>query len=411
MLVGSALAGLGAYVFQVVGTRSLGDEAYAPIGVLWTIQYLSLTVALVSVEAYLTRTITVQGHRPPAVRRALVFLGGWVLGVASLIGIGTWMWREALFHGAGADLPAVAAATVFGYGMLVIIRGQLAGRDRFRAYGIATGAESLLRLAAVLPVALIISTTRSVAWTLPVGTFAVAAWWLLVGRKGGREADPAREPDARTPASIPGASTGRYLLATTTANAASQTLLAAGPLVLIPLGAGAAEISVFFVTITAARVPLVFAFGGVLSRVLPALTRAAQAGEFTRLQRLALTIYGAALLIAAVGAAPGAWIGPQVVALFFGAAFSPPGWFVALTVVGVTLATAALGLNQILIAMGAELRLVAPWLLGVAVGGAAVVLLEGSATLRVASGFTLGQAFALTGLLVALVTARTRRAA
>ena len=410
VLVGSGLAGVGAYIFQVIGTRALGDEAYAPIGVLWTVQYLALTVALVSVEAYLTRTITVSASDDARVRRAVLTLSGWVGAVAVLVGAGTWIWRGPLFQDAGDDLALVAALTVLGYGLLVLVRGHLAGMGRFQAYGAVTGAESMLRVAAALPVALFVSTTRSLAWTLPLGTFAVAAWWLAAGRRTQRTRDRRRDRDLAhvATAALPGRSTGSYLAATTTANAASQTLLAGGPLVLVPLGAGPAEISVFFITITAARVPLVFAFGGVLSRVLPALTRAAQAGQLRRLRRLAVGIAGAALAVAVAGAGAGAWIGPEVVAFFFGAAFTPAGWFVALTVAGITLATASLGLNQILIAMGAELRLVAPWLAGLAAGGATVLAVGGAPTLRVAAAFLVGEVIALGGLLAALLSARRR---
>jgi O-antigen/teichoic acid export membrane protein len=410
VLVGSALSGAGAYVFQVIGTRALGDEAYAPISVLWTIQYLSLTVALVSVEAYLTRTITVHPDDPQTLRRAVARLSLWIGGVAALVGAGAWVWQEPLFHSAGSDLPLVAVAVVLGYGSLVLIRGQLAGAGRFGSYGFVTGFESLVRVLVALPVGLMLATTRSLAWTLPLGTFAVLLWWLLSARRRRASADRWSDPQTRT-AGVPlGHSTGRYLLATTTANAASQSLLAAGPLVLVPLGAGPAEISVFFITITAARVPLVFAFGGVLSRVLPSLTRSAQAGEGRRLRRLAVIICASALMIASVGAAAGAWIGPQVVALFFGAPFTPPGWFVALTVAGVTLATAALGLNQILIAMGAELRLVVPWLTGLSAGAVGVLLTQGSPTFRVAAAFVLGEVVALAGLLAALLSVRRNAA-
>ena len=407
VLIGSGLSGLGAYAFQVLGTRSLGDEAYAPIGVLWTIQYLSLTVVLVSVEAYVTRMITLQPDAPGAMRRAVLTLGGWIVAVAALVGAGAWWWREPLFHGAGDDLAILASVIVLSYGVFVLARGQLAGTGRFGAYGAVTGAESMLRFFAALPVAALVSTTRAVAWTLPVGVLAATLWWLAWGRST-RPSRPRHrdEPSPVEASPLPKSPTGRYLVATTVSYGASQTLLAAGPLVLIPLGAGPAEISVFFITITAARVPLVFAFGGLLSRVLPPLTRAARAGQVPKLRRVALAIATAAAATAAAGAGAGAWIGPEVIALFFGAAFTPPGWFVALTVAGVTLATAALGLGQILIAMHRELRLVAPWLAGLAAGAAAVVLLGGDPTLRVASGFVIGEALALAGLLAAVLTVR-----
>src|SRR5690606_25534967 len=38
--LGSTVGGAAAFLFQIVGTRVLGPVAYAPISVLWTLQYL-----------------------------------------------------------------------------------------------------------------------------------------------------------------------------------------------------------------------------------------------------------------------------------------------------------------------------------------------------------------------------------
>jgi hypothetical protein len=73
---------------------------------------------------------------------------------------------------------------------------------------------------------------------------------------------------------------------------------------------------------------------------------------------------------------------------------------------GVVTATAALGLNQMLIAMGAEIRMVGPWALALLAGATTVVLLGGEPTLRVVAGFVTGELIALAGLLVAVLTAK-----
>lgn len=404
VLVGSLASGVGAYVFQVVGTRALGEESYAPIGVLWTIQYLALTVALVGVEAYVARTATLHENDSEAVRRAIRTLLPWIAGVSVSLGLGTWVWREALFHHDAATLPLVVALTVLSYGMFVVIRGQLAGLYRFRQYGLVTATESLTRLGAAVLAALLWSTTISLAWTLPLGPFVVTVWWLAVRRRYiGRSANSVQAPD---PSPVIGSSASRYLLATTVANGVSQILLAGGPLILIPLGAVPADISVFFITITAARVPLVFVFGGLFSRILPPLTRVALAGQYARLYRLSIFTTLSAFTLAAVGAAAGAALGPQVVALFFGAAFRPEGWLVAITVAGVVVATAALGLNQVLIAMGAEARMLLPWGSALLAGGLTVAMTGNEPMFRVISGFAVGEVVALTALLAAVLTAR-----
>jgi O-antigen/teichoic acid export membrane protein len=405
VVAGSLAAGLGAYAFQVIGTRALGEQAYAPIGVLWTIQYLTLTVVIASAEAYLIRTITLHQDDAGAARRAVVSLIAWLAAVAVGIATASYVWREQLFDGAGRDLWLAAGLTVLSYGLFAIVRGRLAGASRFDAYGLVTGMESLARVAMAVPVVLLAPTTRALAWTLPIGPLSVGVWWLLVGRRLHAAAPRhSAEPIAGFAAAPATANSARrYLAATTVANAAAQTLLASGPLVLIPLGADRADISVFFITITAARIPLVFAFGGLLSRILPPLTRAAAAGQLQRLRRFSVGLSAGAVAVATVAAVTGAVVGPRLIVAFFGAAFEPTGRFVALTAAGMVGATAALFLNQLLIAMQAETRLVGPWLLAVAAGAAPVALGSGSPSLRVITGFVVGEAVALAGLLATVL--------
>ena len=393
VLAGSAVGGAAAYGFQILGTRALGEVAYAPIGVLWTIQYLALAVGLYSVEAYVTRQETVAGHRGDVV------LAGWVALLASAVGVGTWFARDALFHGAEGSFPFVAALTVAAFGGFVVVRGALAGRYRFGWYGAATGAESAGRLFVAAVVVLAAPRAELVGATLPVGALLVGAWWLVHGRGLARARPPADAANGED------GSAATFLGATTVANVCSQVLLAAGPLVVIALGAGPALTSVVFVTTTAARAPLVFAFGGLLARILPPLVRAARAGQTARLRRLGMRIgIGAAALGVLAGAAGGT-LGPPLVAAFFGAEFRPGATFAGLTGAGVAVATAALGLNQLLIAMGVERRLVLPWLAALAAGAATLVAVDADPAVRVGAATVVGQSVAVLGLVVALARA------
>lgn len=398
VVLGSLVSGVGAYLFQILGTRSLGEEAYAPISVLWTMQYLILSIALISVEANLTRAVTLADGAPGTLARHTRAVTGWIVVTAALVGAVGYLYRGPLFGGQG-EMAAVAALIVISYGTFVTLRGWLAGVGRFRSYGIVTGGESIARLLATIVIVAVAATPTSLAWIMPLGPLVVFAWWLRERRKP--------HVDEPAPASPPPveASTNRFLAATTLANASSQILLAAGPLVLIPLGAGAGEVSVFFVTVTAARAPLAFALGGVLSRVLPPLTRMARRGEWPGLRRIALGLGAGTIALAAVGAAVTWWVGPTVIALFFGPTFRPDGWFVAVAAATVLLACGALLLNQLLIGMQAESRLVAPWLVGLAVGAGLVALLSGTPTFRVAVAFMVGELVALFALLAAVMSA------
>ncbi|HEY8340599.1 MAG TPA: hypothetical protein VIK95_12060 [Egibacteraceae bacterium] len=405
VVVGSVVTGLAVYVFQALGTHALGDEGYAPIGVLWTIQYLVMTVALLPVETYLGRLHASSGGDPRALPRAVARFSAWIGGVAVLLGAAAWVFRGPLFGGAG-DMALLVAVIVVSYGMLTVIRGHLVGRERFVAYAVVTGLESVVRIVVALPLVVVAPSTRGLAWTLPVGALGVAAWWLLSGAR--RSAGVSAAAGAPPAGAELGASAGRYLLATTAANAAAQTLLAAGPLVLIALGASAAEVSVFFVVATAARVPLVFAFGGLLSRVLPPLTALAR-DDRRRMRSLVVAIGAATPPASVVAGLAGALVGPAAVALLFGAVFRPDPWLAATVTAGVVLATGAQVVTQCLIAMGAETRLVLPWTLALVAGAAAVVALPGGALPRTAVAVVVGETAAVAGLVAAALRAGVQR--
>ena len=46
IVLGSLVAGVGAYVYQFLGGRSLGEEAFAPIGALLTAHFLAFVIIL-----------------------------------------------------------------------------------------------------------------------------------------------------------------------------------------------------------------------------------------------------------------------------------------------------------------------------------------------------------------------------
>jgi len=400
VLFGSLASGLGAYAFQVLGVRALGEEAYAPISILWTFQYLVSTIALYSAEAYVTRTVTLAGGDTAVLRGPVRVIGAWIATLSLLVAALSLVFRETLFGG-DAQLAVVAGLLVAAYGAFFVIKGRMAGTNRFRSYGAATALESLGRILIAVPVLAVAATTDALAWVMPIGPALVAAWWAV---DRGRAEHPGVVDLDVEPVLSESDGTGRFLVATTIANACSQTLLAAGPLVLLPLGASAAEVSVFFVTITAARIPLVFAFGGLLSRLLPPLTRMARAGQVAKLRRITLLVAVGFVTLGVVGAVAGGLIGPQLVAIFFGEGARPDATFVALAALGVLLATGATLLNQVLIARGAESRLVAPWLAALTVAAITVLLVDGTATFRVAAAFAVGEAVALTGVLLVALT-------
>lgn len=401
LLIGSLVGGVAAYLFQVVGARALGEEAYAPIGTLWTIQYLFWSVFLYAMETYVNREV-VLGRLGATMRvGAILRMAVWLGAVALALTATTWVLRDALFYGVD-DLAVVAGLIVVSYGAFAVVRGRFAGAGRFKVYGLVTAAESVIRLALAVAVVLVAATTRALAWSMPLGALTAAGLWFLVRHRGGPDVDQPSEEPPRT---------GRFLVLTTVTNAGVQVLLAGAPLVVVALGAGPSEVSVVFVTVTAARVPVVLALGGMLSRMLPTFVRILDERGDAAGAGLADRIALATVALGGLAAAAGGLAGAPLIALFFGGGFAPPWWFAAATGGGVVLATGGMLLNQLLVARGLEHRLPVPWYAGLAAGAIAVVVTGGDAILRVGTGFIVGEVAAIAALTVAARLPRTRREA
>lgn len=421
--IGSAVNGVAAFGFQLVGTRALGPQAYAPIGVLWTLQYLWIAVAVTAVEAYVTRMTTVSGAGSAELTRFLRLFARWLLATGAATAVVGWLLRDVLFDGIDA-LAIALGLVVIGYGWYAVVRGRTAGGEVYRAYGLATAAESVLRFVAAVAVLAVSATTGALAWVFPFGPLVVVAWAgrqrgrdHLMAASGGaaRDVAPVGAPSEPAPttghpieaaADVDGARTRqgrRFLAATSTANASVQFLLAGGPLVLIPLGADAVAISIFFTTITAARVPMTFALNGGLSRLLPPLTRLSQADDTVGLRRTSVWLLAGIVVATGVAAGGAAILGPQVIAWLFGEDFRPGRGFVVLIVVGTVLAVGGLLLDQVYIATRREHRLPAVWVAAVVVAGLLVLVLPGTPTMRVATGFTAATALAVMALTIPLL--------
>ena len=228
---------------------------------------------------------------------------------------------------------------------------------------------------------------------MPFGALGAAGLWLTLKRRP-------REPRAaRAVASSP-RRPARFLVLTTGANGILQLLLAGGPLVLVFLGAPPEDVSILFVTLAAARTPLLFFFSGLLSRLLPTFLRLAGSEEGRALTRtsswIALGTGGVALL----GGLAAAAIGSPLLGALFGRSFAPEWWVAAGVTTGVLLATGSMVLNQLLIAQGSEDRSLIAW--GVALAASAVTLMStgGTPTTRVVIAFVVGEAVAIVGLAV-----------
>ncbi|MFQ5948038.1 MAG: lipopolysaccharide biosynthesis protein [Acidimicrobiia bacterium] len=386
MVVGTLVAGIGAYLFQLVGGRVLGPTEFAPVTVLWTLQFLVYTIVLIPIEQITIRRLALGTPvaTPWRLFAAVVVAtaGGTVLFTAATLD---------RFFAEDRIYLVISGALMLGYGAYALARGYLAGQLRYREYGLSTLAESALRLAVAVLVLIAGAGAIGLGWSLvlaPLGVFLFR---------------PFREVRSGAVARARGA--GAFLGAFIVANAASQTILAAGPLVVGALGAAQAEVSVFFLTFLLFRAPLTLSYS-LIARVLPPFTSFVARGELSRIHTWAWRLGAAGLVLAVAGWAVGYLLGPGVVELLLGSEFRPTASLAAVAASGMTLATISLYAQQILIALGQAGRLAAAWIAGLTTAAAVLTLAAGSPSMRVGIGFLVGEAVAFVGLIGAVLGRR-----
>ncbi|MDH3605861.1 MAG: hypothetical protein OER12_02580 [Acidimicrobiia bacterium] len=384
MVTGSVVAAIGAYLFLQGGARLLGADRFGAISALWTIQFLIMAVALVPIEQ-LTIRLRAQQSRS-SVEQATTA----VVALAALAAGGyAWVNVDALF--AGQEIFVVLAVlSVVTMGIFAFGRGELAGRLRYRDYGLVTGGQSLLRLAAGLGLIALTDSAVGGGWAMVLTPLLVVAWW------------PGRQPEDGLPQPTAAAA---FLTGVLVANAAAQIILVAGPLAVERLGGSAAEVSVLFVTLTLFRAPLAIA-NNLLARLLPPFSALAATGKTATLGRWALWLPLAGGLLALAAIFLGGWLGPGVTSGLFGSEFRPSAETAALVAGGSVLATVAAFANQILVALGATWRLAAAWIFGLIVAAVVMAVVTGDPAHRVAAGFLAGEVGALVAVAAAARTWR-----
>lgn len=378
MVIGTLVAGVGNYAYQLLGGRALGPDAFAPVGTLLTIHFLAFIVVLLPVEQLVIRALTIRGGLTRASSRTILLT---VVATAVTAGGVAWIGRDRFFSGDGR-YAAVAAFVVLTHALFVRGRGALAGHRRFRAYGEASGGASILRLLIAAGVVIARPDPLGVALALAIGPLVVLAW-----------------PSSLSIPRIPDQATAptRFLATFIMAAAASQVLLLAGPLAAGALGASAAVISIVFVTFTLARAPLTFGYN-LIARVLPPFTLLAEQGDDAELNRWAARLAAGGVLLAVPAGLAGWWLGPPIVAALFGEGFRPDPLFAALAAAGVSIAGASLFLGQVLVARGDTARLAVAWLVGVAGAGVGAILGRSDVTHRIGWAFLTGEISAIVAM-------------
>ncbi len=397
MLLGTVAAIVGSYVFILVGARSLGEDVFALVVVMWTLLFLGLTVFLIPVEQLIIRKLTLGGGEASALRDSWKVIGSVVAGATLLAVVFAVAARGSLLDDDLAFVP-VAALMFPLHALLLIGRAFLAGRGRFAAYGAAVALDAFGKAGGAVLVALAGWGPVALAWALILSPLLV----LIV--RPFREVSGAESVETIAP--MLERSDRRFMAGFLLATAASQTVLAAGPLVVGALGASSAAISVFFTTTTLFRGPMSASYN-LLARVLPGLTRSAAAGDHDAVNRLARNVAVAGVLAAGLVGVAAAVAGPPVVQLVYGSGYRPTATLAALAAAGVIVGIVGLGITQVLVGRGETDRMAVAWLVAVAAAALAIIVVRSDPTIRVVAGFLTGEVVALAGLTVsALVKPR-----
>jgi O-antigen/teichoic acid export membrane protein len=391
MLIGTLAAAVGSYVFQIVGVRALGEDAFAPVAVVWTLVFLGITVFLIPVEQLIIRRLTLAGGRTDSLRGSWRVIGLAIAGSTALAVLFSVVALDGQLAGDAGFVP-VAALMYPTHAVLLIARGFLAGHGRFVAYGVAVTLDAVGKAGGAIVVGVLGWGPVALAWALIVSPVLVL---LLRPFRPGPAADDVSDL-------ILPRSDRRFMTGYVVATAASQTVLAAGPLVVGALGASGAAVSVFFVTTTLFRGPMSASYN-LLARILPGLTVRAAAGDHESVNRLVRITAAAGLVSSVVVGFAAAALGPAVVAFLYGPGSRPSTALAGLAAAGVIAGIVGLGTTQVLVGRGATDRMAAVWLVAVAAAAITIVVASGEPGVRVAAGFFVGEVVALLGLTLAAV--------
>ena len=252
MVVGAVAGGLAAYLFHALGGRSLGADAYAPIGVMWTTAFISVAVLYLPLEQWVTREVT-EGRSPLLGGRKLLLV---VMGVAMVsTALATGWTLSSLTRQAGTHAIQMMVL-MLGYGWFWVGKGMLQGEGRYSRVGWMLCAEGLVRLS----VQWVVLTTGGGA--VGLGWAMAAAPWVVVLFGFWRGAD-LRDPSAAGAVFVQ-----QYVLGAL----AAHILVAAAPLAVTLMGGAASQVSLVFIVFVLFRAPLTLMYS-LQGRILPPLVR------------------------------------------------------------------------------------------------------------------------------------------
>ncbi len=357
LAAGSAASGLLAYLYIGIGTREYGAAEFSGVAQLWTIWFVTASVLTFPIQHWVIQRLRTDGHGG-AVAAALPRLTLVAAGLALAIAVVTGALGEDLYDSTALVYPLCAGAITLGAAAMGLLRGGLAGRDRFVATGTAIGTENVVRLVFGLVVIAVGAGVGAYGATIVTGVLVIAAWPGAVRFSG-------PTPDDVNPLAFLGNVGGGTVIA--------QFVLTGGTVVLGLTGGTGAEVTSLFAALALFRAPYIVALG-VAIRVTAHLTDLINGDRWDDLHRLRHRLTAGGVGLAALGAAGAAVLGPPILTLVFGDEIDLTGAETAALAAGSLLALATLGLSLVQMTTGSGRHILQAWLAAVAVGAVVVAV-------------------------------------
>ena len=263
-------------------------------------------------------------------------------------------------------------------------RGSLAGHRRFASYGATIAIEAAAFFVGGLGVMLLNGGAIAFAvimFLAPLATLLSRPFAPIEGH-GDR---PDMEPQ---PAS--------FLAWLIVATAASQAIIAGGPIAVSFIGGTAAAVSIFFTSFALLRGPITSAYN-LVARVLPDFTELAHSDDPHRLWQWGPKLVGFGAIVAIIGAIGAGLLLRPFVGAIYGEAFRPPQLAAVFGGASIGLGLGALFATQMYTAAAKGPRLVTGWLIALAASLAFLALSGLEPITRTAAAFGIGE---LTGLIL-----------
>jgi O-antigen/teichoic acid export membrane protein len=279
---------------------------------------------------------------------------------------------------------AITAAIVVSRSIMSSARGALAGHRRFAGYGATIAIEAGTLLAGGLLVVAVDGGAVGFAVVMflaPLATLLTRPFSPIEGHSDRPNIEP-------QPAS--------FLAWLILATAASQAIIAGGPIAVSFIGGTATAVSIFFTSFALLRGPITSAYS-LVARVLPDFTELANSNDPHRLWKWGpkLVVFG--LAVAVIGAVGSGLFLRPIVGAIYGDAFRPPQMAAILGGASIGLGLGALFATQMYTAAAKGPRLVAGWLIALTASFAFLVLSNIEPITRTAAAFGIGE---LTGLIL-----------